>query len=180
VTTPITNLQGMAEMLLSCLCNAVAANPNPPLHCCFRIGEEVAQDADIFGDLCCQGLAYVTVGEIFPVINNFPDPSPLLQANQVCSIPSWAISMKMGIIRCSPVGTDTTMPSCTDWNAAFTQQMYDAQSLATAACCFKESWQTVDLGMSVVIGSSTATTPQGGCSERSLGIQAQTTVCPEC
>lgn len=180
MTTPIMNLQGLAEIFLSCLCNAVATRAKPPLHCCFRLGDEIAQDADLYADLCCQGLAYVSLGEIYPVVNSFPEQSIVTQADQVCAIPSWAVSLRAGIIRCAPVGTNTTMPTCADWNAAMTQHILDAQSLAEAACCLKAGWIQVEPGLSFVIGPSSTTTPQGGCTERSITVQVQTIVCPDC
>lgn len=180
-TTPILNLEAISETLLSCLCNAVAVRPNPPAHCCFRIGEQISHDADIFGDLCCQGLAYVALGTIFPVINSFQQRSIAgTQANDVCAIPSWSVGYKLGIVRCSPVGTDTTMPSCADWNAAATQEWADAQSLAEAVCCFRAAWKIADPGMSMLIAQSNPTSPQGGCYERFITVEIQTENCPEC
>ena len=178
----ITHLQTIAETLLSCLCEAVSGAANPPQNCCFRVGDNVTMDADLYTDLCCEGLAYVSLGEIYPVVDSFPEHSIVTQANQVCSFPSWAISLKAGIIRCVPVGTDTTMPTCADWNSTALQQMVDAESLARAACCFKQAWITSEagIGMSVVIGSNTGTAPEGGCVERSITLQVQTINCPEC
>lgn len=178
--TPIQRLTDIAEALLTCLCTAAEARPRPPQHCCYRIGEEVAHDADMFTDLCCEGLAYVSVGDIYPVVDSFPEQSIVTQADQVCSFPSWAINLRAGIVRCAPVGTDTTMPTCTDWNVAALQNMYDAQSLASGVCCFKQDWLQLEPGLSVVIGPNSTTVPQGGCVERFITIQVQTTVCPSC
>lgn len=179
--SPIQHLEDMMATMLACLCEATAARPSPPQHCCYRIGPEVAYDADIYTDLCCEGLAYVSLGDVYPVVDSFPEQSIVTQANQVCSFPSWAVNIKAGIIRCVPVGTDTEMPSCTDWNAAMVQHIFDTQSLASAACCFKQAWVfDVEPGMSVVIGPNSTTTPQGGCVERFITLQVQTSVCPAC
>ncbi len=178
--TPIQRLTDIAEALLTCLCTAAEARPRPPQHCCFRIGEEVAHDADMFTDLCCEGLAYVSVGDIYPVVDSFPEQSIVTQADQVCSFPSWAVNLRAGIVRCAPVGTDTTMPTCAEWNVAALQNMYDAQSLASGVCCFKQDWLQLEPGLSVVIGPNSTTVPQGGCVERFVTIQVQTTVCPTC
>ncbi len=177
---PIQRLEDISTILLSCLCEAASGRANPPMHCCLRIGQEVVHDADLFTDLCCEGLAYVSLGDIFPVVASFPEESIVTQANQVCSFPSWAVSMRMGIIRCSPVGTDTAMPTCEDWTAAALQGMVDAQSLASAACCFKQAWLVLEPGLSVVISRNSTSSPQGGCVERFITIQVQTTVCPTC
>lgn len=178
--TSIMNLQAIMDGLLQCLCEAAATRPFPPQHCCFRVGDEIAHDADLFADLCCEGLGYVTLGDIYPVVDSFPEQSIVTQANQVCSFPSWAVSLKMGLVRCAPVGTNESMPTCVDWNAAAVQGVFDAQSLASAACCFKAAWLEAEPGLSFVIGPNSTTTPQGGCVERFVTVQVQTTVCPAC
>lgn len=177
---PVQRLVEIVNTLLACVCEAAALRPNPPVHCCLRVGQEVAHDADMFDDLCCEGLGYVSLGDIFPVVDSFPEQSIVTQANQVCSFPSWAVNLKAGLVRCAPIGTDNAMPTCADWNAAALQGMYDAQSLSSAVCCFKQAWLVLEPGLSVVIGPNTTTTPQGGCIERSITIQVQTTVCPSC
>lgn len=180
-TSPIQHLDDMLAAMLSCLCEAAATRPRPPQHCCYRIGEEVAHDADIYTDLCCEGLAYVSLGDVYPVVDSFPEQSIVTQANQVCSFPSWAVNIKAGIVRCVPTGTTNEMPSCTDWNTAMIQHIFDTQSLASAACCFKQAWiSDIEPGMSVVIGPNSTTVPQGGCVERFITMQVQTSVCPAC
>lgn len=179
---PIVRLADMATLLLSCLCQAVSGNANPPMNCCLRVGDQVVQDVDLTTDLCCEGLAYVTVGEIFPVVDSFPEASIVTQADQKCSFPSWAVNLKMGIIRCVPVGDPNTfnMPTCEDWTVAALQNLVDAQSLASAACCFKENWLILEPGFNVVLGSNNTSTPNGGCIERTISLIAQASVCPEC
>jgi hypothetical protein len=179
VSEPIQRLQDIATLLLDCLCTAVSGNANPPAHCCLRVGDQVVHDADISTDLCCEGLAYVTVGDIFPVVDSFPEQSIVSQANQVCSFPSWAVNLRMGIVRCAPVGGNL-MPTCAEWTATTIQNLVDAQSLATAACCFKENWLILEPGLSVTIGPNSTVPPQGGCLERFVTLIAQTTVCPAC
>lgn len=180
-TEPIVGLADIAELMLSCLCEAASGRANPPAQCCYRVGEEIAHDADAYTDLCCAGLAYVTVLDIYPVVDSFPEQSIVTQADWRCSIPSWAISLKAGIVRCAPTG-GLSMPTCADWTAAAQQGFLDAQSLAQAACCFKQSWQSSrqGRGLSVVIGPNSTSTPLGGCVERNITMQVQTTVCPTC
>lgn len=182
VTGPIVRLDDMATLLLSCLCQAVSGNANPPMNCCLRVGDQVVHDVDLTTDLCCEGLAYVSVGDIFPVVDSFPEQSIVSQANQKCSFPSWAVNLKMGIIRCAPVGdpNNFNMPTCADWTAAALQSLVDAQSLATAACCFKENWLILEPGFNVVIGINSQVAPNGGCMERTVSLIAQASACPEC
>lgn len=182
MAAPIVRLSDMATLLLNCLCQAVSGNADPPTHCCLRVGDQVAHDADLTTDLCCEGLAYVSVGDIFPVVDSFPEQSIVTQADQKCSFPSWAVNLKMGIIRCAPVSSTDgfNMPTCADWTTAALQSLVDAQSLAAAACCFKENWLVLEPGFNVVIGVNSAAVPNGGCMERSLTLIAQASVCPEC
>jgi hypothetical protein len=174
----------IAALLLECLCEAVNANANPPAHCCYRLPGEVAMDADMYTNLCCQGLAYVSVSDFWVSSNSFPEQDIIRQAQARCAPPSWGVELKMGIIRCAPVGTDTTMPTCADFLVAHTQSLVDAQSLRQAACCFRNNFPNLDPqldGMSVVISRQTANTPQGGCFERSMQISAQfPTACDGC
>jgi hypothetical protein len=179
---PIQDLDVLTQLLLSCLCNSVAVRPNPPAHCCFRVGNEVAHDADLTTDLCCEGLAYVSIGEIHPVVASFRTSSTAAQANllHACGFPSWGVSTRMGIVRCIPVGDAVTMPSCTDWNTAFAQHLSDAQALAEAVCCFKQTWFDIQLGMSVLVEANATTNPSGGCIERYVTMQIQTGACADC
>lgn len=175
----IENLDEIATLLLSCLCEAASGGPNPPASCCLRIGTEIAHDADMFTDLCCEGLAYVSIGSIYPVVGSFPEQSIVTQANQVCSFPSWAVSLRAGIIRCVPTGGEE-MPTCDAWTSATLQNLADAQTLARTVCCFKGAWYDLEKGMSVVIGPNDTSNPLGGCVERFVTLQVQTTVCPSC
>lgn len=179
-----TLMEAIALYLKNCLCTATEAQDNPPANCCYRLAGDVAFDASITQDLCCEGLAYVSFGDNWPSADSFPETDIIRQARSQCAPPSWGVSFKIGIIRCSPVGTDVSMPTCEDWTAAAMQAMADAKSLRTAACCFRDGYTTIDPqldGMSVVIGRQTANTPQGGCVERSMTIDVQVpSVCDGC
>jgi hypothetical protein len=168
----------LAQVALSCLSDAVTGVPNPPANICFRIGSEIAHDVDLTNDLCCQGLAYVSLGDTFPSSDSFPEQDIVRQANTVCSPPSWAQEFRLGIIRCVPVVIDDlgSMPTCDDWNTAALQNMWDSVALRRAACCIRSFIASDDgffMGMSVVIGRQSQGTPLGGCVERSLAMSLQ-------
>lgn len=166
---------------LECLCEAVARNPNPPLNCCFRVGTQVIHDAGIFTDQCCEGIGYAMLGDLFPSSESFPEQDIVRQANSVCAPPSWAVNIKVGIIRCIPVGDEEPM-TCAQWDAAALQNIYDAESLIDASCCFRNYVTTVNphlTGMSVVIDRQVQGNPLGGCIERSLSLAVQIPNC-EC
>lgn len=179
-----TLMEAIALALKTCLCDAVAVQENPPLNCCYRLAGDVAFDASMYQDLCCEGLAYVSFGDNWPSADSFPETDIIRQARGSCPPPSWGIEFKIGIIRCAPVGADLSMPTCEQWTAAAIQAMADAKALRTAACCFRAGYESIDPqldGMSVVIGRQSANTPQGGCVERSMLLQVQIpSVCDGC
>lgn len=172
-------VQAALEALYTCLCGAVQEHPTPPQHCCYRIGSEVAFDADLYTDLCCEGLAYVLLGDMWPSSNSFPEMDQVRQANSRCRIDAWAVELRMGIVRCAPAGTETTMPTCDNWAAAAATNRLDAWVLRRAACCFREAIPTIALldGFSVVVGRQVQGSIQGGCAERYVTVQVQVPNC---
>lgn len=162
---------------LSCLCTAVNSAPNPPAHCAPRVGLEVAYDLGQYTDYCCEGLAYVSLGDSWLSQDSFPDQDIVRQVQGSCVPGTWAQDFKLGIVRCSPVGQpDGEPPTDDDWTTASIQNLYDAQSLRRAVCCVR-NWVLnnvgIYLGMSVVINRQTQGTPNGGCVERSAMITVQ-------
>lgn len=173
----------MLDLAMLCFSAAVTANPNPPMHICRRLDLQVAWDVDLYQDLCCEGLGYVSFGDVQPSWAEFPEGSPVLQANRgTCPIPAWAVEVRMGIVRCISSGTDTTMPTCEDWTNASIQQADDSQALRAAACCLQQTIMTEDpedpfWGMSVSIGVQQQVQIQGGCVERNVTMTVQIPNC---
>ena len=174
--------QEMANQLLLCLTNAVNAAANPPANICMRMGDDIAADADLYTDLCCEGLAYVSLGDIYPADDLFSRSQTATRATaRACPFPAWAAVLRLGIIRCAPTGTSTTMPSCDDWNSAAAQLFVDSASIRAASCCFRSYWfGTGDPGMDVLIDRQFTNSPQGGCVERFGTVIAQFTNCLPC
>jgi hypothetical protein len=175
-----TQIISLAQAFLTCLCDAVALNPNPPEHCCFRVGSEVPHDMGFTIDQCCQGIAYVSLGDVWPSTSGFPNTDTTEQANSVCSPPSWGIQLRAGIIRCLPTSDPVGNPiTCTEWTAGFVQQAHDSQALRRATCCFRNFIRNSQefLGMSVVIERQSATNPSGGCIERFQPVSVQMLNC---
>jgi hypothetical protein len=177
-------VNAILDMALLCLNTAATSNPNPPETFCRRLDLQVAHDMDLYDDLCCRGLGYVSFGDIFPSWESFPEPAVVNQANRgSCGIPSWGVNIRLGMIRCLPVGTETEMPTCEEWTAASIQQTHDAQALRAATCCLRE-WVTGNSetpgmfwGMSVVIGNQSQIQLQGGCVERNVEMTFQIPNC---
>lgn len=125
----------LADALLTCLEAALAANPNPPARSCLRVGEEVRQDLSIYEDECCDGLAYVRIGQVYPSAR-FPE---ILEDPTNCAIDAWAVDLEMGVFRCAPTGDLTALATCEAWSAAATQVQYDAAAMRAAVACFRSA-----------------------------------------
>jgi hypothetical protein len=173
-----TQLRVIASAVLACLCTAVNANPNPPLFCRYQIEtdppEDVAPD-----DLCCQGLAYVATGDLWPSTASFPDADVVRQVQGNCPPPAWGVEFRLGIMRCVP-GTDL-IPSTAEQQAAFLQDLDDAQALRAASCCVRTIPASVPwlIGFNVVVGRQSKTV-QGGCVNRFVPVSFQFPNCETC
>lgn len=182
--TPDQFVSALMQELLNCLCTNANAQPNPPALCCFRVGTEIAHDAGILEDQCCEGIGYVALGDTYPSSDSFPDADIVRQANSSCAPPTWAQVFQVGIIRCVPVGNEFRGPTCGEWNAAGRQNVIDSQTLRRVACCMRNfvvQNNGLFLGMSLVIDRQIQGTPQGGCVERSMKITAQfPNICDGC
>jgi len=167
----------IAAALLSCLCANAAKISDPPQHCCYRVGTEVVHDAGPLVDLCCEGLAYVMLGETYPVSTGL-DPDIARQSTATCAPPMWGQKLRAGIVRCVPVSDPQTAadpPTCADWDAAAALNWEDSRALRRTACCFR-TWVRAQtdamLGMTIVIEGQVQSNPLCGCIERfvTLGV----------
>jgi len=129
-----------ANRLLDCLCEQLAANPNPPAECCLRVGGPVIHDVDgqISSDkVCCPGLGYVQIGSKYPS-SNFPAPDQEPAKRNNCMPVAFAAELTFGVIRCVPGMGTPQGPTCDDWTAAATQDALDLEAMGRALCCFGE------------------------------------------
>ena len=129
----------MANSLLACLAAQLALNPDPPADACLRAGDLVIHDVDAATSrdkVCCPGLAYVRIGNMFPS-SNFPDPdNEPSRANGGCFPVSWAVELVMGVVRCVPGMGSTAGPTCADWTLAATHDANDLDAMRKALCCW--------------------------------------------
>lgn len=166
-----TQILVMANAMLACLCAALNANPNPPDHCCLRVEPQIPQDLSQLTNICCEGLGYVSMADVWPSSASFPENDIVRQANAVCPPPAWGVQLKVGVLRCAPDTSD-----CDAQLAAFTQEAHDSQALRKAVCCFR-AWMnsgTVPefLGMSFVAERQNKYV-QGDCLDRFVMTSAQ-------
>lgn len=180
--------RAVGETLLECLCDSAALlGLDAPAECCFRVGLEVAHDLGLSQDLCCAGLGYVAMGDVYPSTDSFPEQDIVRQANSKCGIFGWAVEYRIGLIRCVPVGDEVEGPTCVEWTGAALRNFRDSQVLRRAICCFLERVRFDDtylngllVGMSVVVNRQTQGEPQGGCVERYVTIDIQIPNCEGC
>jgi len=162
----------LSTALLSCLCNAVTGMPDPPRHCCYRVGTEPVHDIDLETqiDLCCEGLAYVLLRDVYPSSESFPDNDIIRQVQGGCAWPAWAVGLRIGIVGC--VGHSS---KCAPNNAEFLTNLHRMQALNTAVCCFREFIRTSDTlsGFNLVIERQVQGSTSGGCTERYVNLVAQ-------
>jgi hypothetical protein len=151
-----TNAYDASLQLLACLTVAVQAAENPPANIQFLPGQQAGEDISIYEDLCCEGTAFIRVATLYPSSQQFPAPDTEAIP---CQLQGMALNYEMGIMRCSPVGDAAQVPTSAAWLAAHRQSMIDAQSLYTAACCYKGQY---DLD-AMLIGPWAPLGPQGGC-----------------
>lgn len=172
-------VEGLALQLLECLqAQATRLGLDSPGEFCLRVGNEIAHSAGLIEDLCCTGLGYVSVGDIYPSVESFPEQDIIRQIQGSCPPPAWSVQLQVGIVRCIPTGDADSGPSCQEWNEAAVLNMRDAQVLRLVACCFRELVvnevnDNVGIGMSVVIGRQIQSNPLGGCVERYVTLQVQ-------
>lgn len=189
----------VAQAALTCLTNAIvtvtglaaAAGPgfawSAPNSTCYRVSTQIPFDMDKYQDMCCEGLGYVAIGGTWPSAEQFPEQDIQRQAQSVCAPPSWAQEVRMGLVRCLPVGTQGTgaaefgMPTCTEWTAAAIENMWDSVVLRKAMCCFRAAIRNYPggffEGMSVVIDRQIQGPPLGGCVERYVNSTVQWVNC---
>lgn len=177
----ILQLQTISAALKDCLCTIVNGSTQPVRHCRYLIGSEgdVGQAGfagiDTFTDECCEGVAYVAMGNIYPSVESFPEPDIIRQSESPCVPPAWAINFRVGIMRCAPAGTNTASPTDAAWEVAYQKSLIDAVLLNQVSCCFR-AWVRNEPGlegMGLIIAQQQASAPQGGCMERFVDYQIQ-------
>lgn len=150
-----------AERLLDCLETALPTqmvSAKIPAHISFRPGEIVSADASVYDDLCCEGLAWVRIADIFSTSVDFPAPDTSVLVTG-CGPMAWGVVLEMGIMRCAPTGDINTIPTSSEWNELQQDVMNDAAAMRHAMCCFIAAYDP----SSVAIGSWEPLPTSGGC-----------------
>lgn len=159
--------------LLACLMSAVESQDNPPKNIQFLPGQQAGEDISIYGDLCCEGTAFVRMATTYPSFQAFPAPDTEAIP---CQDQAMALNYEMGIMRCAPGGSIEFMPTAANWQAAYEQSMIDQRSLFKAACCYA-GYYDMD---AILFGAWVPNGPQGGCLMGSINITHQVVGCGSC
>lgn len=136
-----TVIAPLANGLLSCFDEALAANPNPPAQVCLRAGDQILHDIDAQSGVdvtCCPGLGYVRLGLLVPSMD-FPAPDVRPYKPGGCGPSSWSLELFLGTVRCIPGMGDPSGPGCADWTAVATQEMHDIDAMRQALCCWSQT-----------------------------------------
>lgn len=163
-----------AERLLFFLCQAleeVHEEEFRPLNCCLRVGESVSADASTYEDICCEGLGWVRVNQMFASNNEFPNPDTAEVIS--CAIYAWGVILEMGVIRCAPTGDIDTIPTCAEWTQLSINVANDALAMRKAMQCFIEEQNANFDNRSVAVGSWDPLPTSGGCAGGTWDITVQ-------
>lgn len=171
-----TMIQPIAEDLLECFRVALLAEHGTvemptgtmPSEVCFRVGELASMDASAFQDLCCSGLAWLRVVDIFASRTDFPTPDTLTVWNG-CGPVAWGAVFELGVMRCAPTGDIYTIPTCEQWTDLQVNVMKDAKAMRQAFCCL---FNQLDPG-SVALGSWEPLPTTGGCAGGTWQVSVQ-------
>lgn len=160
-------IQPVAAMVLECFYQALLAEHGPglmpshgtmPSEVCYRVGELASMDASLYQDLCCSGLAWVRVADIFSSTDDFPTPDTL-NVWTGCGPMAWGVVFELGVMRCAPTGDIATIPDCEDWTSLQYNVMKDAKAMRQAFCCM---FRQLDPS-SMAVGSWAPLPTTGGC-----------------
>lgn len=163
----------LARELLACLEQEVDKVLNPPLYRGLRPGQVVDHLLSTTSDECCSGLAWVRVAGFVPSSADFPTPdsNPALGLTR-----AWAITLEMGVVRCSPTPDETLIPTNEQWDTVVQAIMDDAAAMRRAICCFIDI-DPVKRTKSVLPLEWTPLDVEGGCVGGTLQVVVRGPAC---
>ena len=163
--------------LLSALTIEISADkhPYPPQNICVRPGDVVELMIAQGRDECCEGLAWVRWGRLWPSsAGEFPD---LDAEAKPCGVTRWAVECELGIARCAPMPEADEIVSSSEWTDTAFRTFEDAAALRRAACRYSKTHPT----RLVHIGQQAPTTLEGGCVSTVFTLTVSAKACdPTC
>ncbi len=142
-----------SQAMLTCLTMAVGFISVPPAKIQIRPGSAVALDLSQNANECCDGLAWVREGDVFPSTT-----FPIADTGRLRCATTWAFEMEIGIVRCAPVGDIQNMPTEDEWLETALLLSEDLAAIRRTICCFDDAWP-----YDVATGRISKLGPEGGC-----------------
>lgn len=129
----------LARELLDCYAIELAEVPEPPAYVGLRPGTVVDHLLSTTQDECCEGLGWVRPASFFPSSETFPaqDATPLKTGTR-----AWAVTLEMGIVRCSPTPDAQAIPTNDQWDVVVQAVMDASAAMRRAICCFIDAKQS--------------------------------------
>lgn len=164
----------------TCLVTEVGKLANPPARVQIRPGASFAAMVDANKDECCDGIAYVRVGQRVPTGGNWPTPltdvgGPSASRGRASY---YAVSLELGVYRCIPTKSDVPdsnddFPTEAQWLQAAQDQADDGAALLRVVCCLQDIYGTD----SVIAGALTPLENQANCSGIIVNVQLRAPAC---
>jgi len=139
-------------------------NGDPLRPVCLRTGSRPELLATGTEDECCSRLAWLRLTQLYPSAQAaFPAPDDIAAP---CDVRRWAVGLELGASRCAPVGTETTLPTCSEWTAVTMAGYDDSAALRRTVLL----WQADHPYDTVKIESVDPGSVEGGCVHVTLSI----------
>lgn len=167
----------MLDLALTCLAAEVAKVARPPKYVRHSTGASFSAQFDQHGsDECCEGVAWVRSGPIFPS-STFPEQDSSAERVEPDSL---AVQVEFGIARCHEVGN---LGNAIVSAAAYRQMVMDVQddraAMFRAACCLAVSGGQQGTGevLNLIIGDWNPLEDQANCMGGTLQVTVQVNAC---
>jgi hypothetical protein len=171
-----TMVMPILTQALQCLRDQAAVAPNVPAYFHLRPGADFEQQADQYGDECCDGIGWVRMAANYEGSDeNWMEPNG---TPSNCPPNSWAVVIEIGLMRCIPLARTARGERVTDaqWTAATQQQMDDAATLRRVLCCLRDAFDQAD----VTAGQIGPLPNSGGCGGVTIQVTIRADACDTC
>lgn len=168
MTTPVTDqsVYDLADTLRACYSEALGGQD-----VCIRPGAVIDLWASATEDECCQGVAWVQIGPIYP---GFPEPQTEPAG---CWPPAWSVQLVLGKARCAPTPDAQHIPTCTQHTDLTRGLLDDLAAMQCAVACLAR----VDPELNrYVVGVWEQRPIEGRCSGSSLPVTVAFQPCLTC
>lgn len=169
----MSNAMVLAQELLVCLEASLAAGPNPPpsSKIMLRAGSEVTPLLGTGTDECCTGLGWVRISRVSGA-RQLGD-----RDNVSCFAQERLLVLEMGVARCAPMSSISTVPSEDQWTASALQLDADMQAMESAVCCAFGDLDDNRIADEVAVGNYQPFGVDGNCIGGTMEVTLRMTIC---